>query len=264
VQELKKGKYTGKVNRCLSIHNTFISIIHYHPEEELTGMHYHENAHLCMLLQGEDKEKRNGISYIRNCGEVFFYPAGEVHATITQKRLRKSLVIEFEEPFLKAYGLSESQMEMGLRRNASAKFQLLKILHELEFTDNCKTLSFELSVLNLFRTPVPDHKKSIPKWSRLVNEMLWENWNQSISLEELSNAVQIHPVTISKYFCKYNHCTLGEYIKRIRVEKSIPLIKNTEMKLVEIAYHCGFADQSHFIRVFKETTGFLPAELRKI
>lgn len=264
MKALQKGKYTGKVSRGLSIHNTFISIVHYNPEDEYTGLHYHENPHLCMLLQGEDKEKRNGLSYIRNCGEVFFYPAGEPHATIEQKRLRKNFVIEFEEPFLKMYGLSQSTLEMSLHQNMHAKFQLLKLLHELEFVDSYQTLSIEASVLSLLKTPVQHTEKSIPKWNKLVQEVLWENWNTTVSLQDLSNAVHIHPVTISKYFYKYNHCTLGEYIRRIRVEKSIPLIKNSEMKLVEIAYHCGFADQSHFIRVFKETTGFLPAELRKI
>jgi AraC family transcriptional regulator len=264
MQEFKKGKYTGKVNRGLYIRNTFISVIHYYPEKEITGMHYHENAHLCMLLQGKDREQRNGLTYERNSGEVFFYPAGQVHASITQDSLRKSLVIEFEDPFLKTYGLSEPQMENGLRRNPYAKFQLLKLLHELEFTDNTTTLLIEDSLLNLFGTQVQHVNNNIPKWNKLVTEVLWDNWNQSISLEYLSIAVQVHPVTISKYFFKYNHCTLGEYIRRIRIEKSIPLIKNTELKLVQIAYHCGFADQSHFIRVFKETTGFLPGELRKI
>ncbi|MEW6737177.1 MAG: helix-turn-helix domain-containing protein [Acidobacteriota bacterium] len=42
------------------------------------------------------------------------------------------------------------------------------------------------------------------------------------------------------------------------------MIKNSQMSLTEIALHCGFADQSHFTRNFKEITGFLPKEFRKI
>jgi AraC family transcriptional regulator len=55
---------------------------------------------------------------------------------------------------------------------------------------------------------------------------------------------------------------LGEYLRKLKVQKSIALIKNSELPLTEIAYLCGFSDQSHFTKVFKETLGFLPKEFR--
>ena len=41
------------------------------------------------------------------------------------------------------------------------------------------------------------------------------------------------------------------------------MLKREEMSLTEIAYDCGFADQSHFIRVFKNTVGVTPFSFRK-
>jgi len=51
VQEFKKGNNTGKVNWGISINNTYISIVYYHPEMELTGMHYHEIPSFVVWLQ---------------------------------------------------------------------------------------------------------------------------------------------------------------------------------------------------------------------
>lgn len=59
-------------------------------------------------------------------------------------------------------------------------------------------------------------------------------------------------------------CTLGEYARQVKIEKAISLIGQSRGSLADIAYECGFADQSHFIRAFKSATGFLPGEFKKI
>ncbi|MGB1004752.1 MAG: helix-turn-helix domain-containing protein [Salibacteraceae bacterium] len=41
------------------------------------------------------------------------------------------------------------------------------------------------------------------------------------------------------------------------------LLKNTSLSTTEIAYECGFADQSHFIRTFKNLNGFTPKQYQK-
>ncbi len=264
MHKLYKGNYSGEINKWYSDSNTLISTVQYHPQNELLGMHYHENAHICMLLQGEDIEKRNGTSYSRKSGDVFFYPSGQAHGTINQKCHTKNFIIEFESAFLEKYELFDSQIETSLTKNKNAKFQLLRLFSELEHIDDCNSLTIEPLILELLFPRINHIKNNSPQWNKQVLEILSDNWNHEISLKELSMAVQIHPVTISKYFSLYNNCTIGEYIRRMRIEKSISLLKNTNMKLVEIAYYCGFADQSHFIRSFKKLTGFLPLELRKI
>ncbi len=67
----------------------------------------------------------------------------------------------------------------------------------------------------------------------------------------------------SKHFRKYFSCTLGEYRRRLMVKQSIPLIRESRLSLSEIAYSCAFADQSHFIRTFRQVTGFRPKDFRR-
>jgi AraC family transcriptional regulator len=83
------------------------------------------------------------------------------------------------------------------------------------------------------------------------------------SLNQLSVMLGLHPVTISRQFHHYYACTLGEYIRKLRVEKALTLIKEREHSLTEIAFASGFADQSHFIRAFKRFTGLLPLAYKK-
>jgi AraC family transcriptional regulator len=101
-------------------------------------------------------------------------------------------------------------------------------------------------------------------WAGRVNEFLQDNWNEPLSLTALARETNVHPVTISKNFRKYFSCTLGEYTRKLKVEKAMGLIKASKSSLTDTAYACGFADQSHFTRIFKQQTGFLPKDYQRL
>jgi AraC family transcriptional regulator len=259
---LSSGKSTGTILRSFSSEGVIIHTAEYSAEECHFGMHYHENPHLCFLLQGEDTECRKHSSYTRKTGDIHFYHAGEEHSSLSRTATTKNTLVEFEQTFLKEYGISEMQIEHAAQSCLDAKFLLLKMQKELLIADTCSSASIQALLLEFISYSVELSAKTAPLWARRVDELLRDKWNVPVSLDELSLAVGVHPVTISKHFRKYFACTLGEYLRKLKVEKSIILVKNSRLPLTEIAYQCGFADQSHFTKVFKETTGFLPKEFR--
>lgn len=103
-----------------------------------------------------------------------------------------------------------------------------------------------------------------PLWADKHEELLQDEWNRNFTLRELSAVLQVHLVTVSKNFSAYFGMSFGEYMRKIRIERSLALLKDTNMPLVAIAFHCGSADQSHFIQNFKQFTGFLPNHFRKL
>src|SRR5688572_30293693 len=100
---LGKGESTGKIVNSLSSNGAIINTTHYSVEECSQGMHYHENPHICFLFQGEDIESRNNHSYRRKTGDIYFYYAGEKHASLSRKNISKHTNIEFGEAFLRKY-----------------------------------------------------------------------------------------------------------------------------------------------------------------
>ena len=129
--------------------------------------------------------------------------------------------------------------------------------------------SIHLLLLDVLASPERLYKKEsghkpVPGWIGKVREYLADRWNETVSLQELSRASGVHPITISKHFPRYFSCTLGEYLRRLKIEKALALVKSSNRSLMEIAFECGFADQSHFIRVFKGLTGFIPNDFRKL
>jgi AraC family transcriptional regulator len=260
---LSEGKTTGKIIKSVKNSEAIISMTHYSIDECNQGMHYHENPHICFLFQGGDIETRNNHCYQRKTGDIYFYYAGEKHASIARKGISKHTNIEFGENFIKKFNLSETNIEKSVKDNLDAGFLILKIQQEMLIDDNCSHLAIQTLLLNLIDSSKPNNENA-PHWVKRLDDLLNDRWNEQITLEELAAATEKYPTTISKHFPKYFSCTLGEYVRKIRINKSIPLIKNSQMSLTEIAFHCGFADQSHFTRNFKEMTGFLPKEFRKI
>lgn len=120
-------------------------------------------------------------------------------------------------------------------------------------------------VLDLVKSTPQVQKDNIrPGWVNIIHELLQDRWNEQVTLQELSFAANVHPITISKHFPKYFSCILGEYMRKLKIEKALTLIKSTSFDLTVIALTCGFADQSHFIRTFKQITGFLPRQFQKL
>jgi AraC family transcriptional regulator len=82
-------------------------------------------------------------------------------------------------------------------------------------------------------------------------------WDEEMKLDDLAEVAGVHRVTVSKAFGKYFGCSFGEYRRRLRIERSFPMIR-AKKSLTDVALDCGFFDQSHFTRTFKNLTGFSP------
>lgn len=260
---LKAENYSGKKQKTIKSNYASVSIVEYDASSISLGMHYHDNAHISLILSGTDKERRNGISYYRNVGDLFFYQQGQIHGTLSQTGITKNLVIELTQSFEYDYKRDFTKLDFNDRKNSLFKLKLVKLFGEIIYNDNLLPLTLETLVSELSSIDNYRANKNLPEWHKTVREIVNDKWNHSISLTELSLAVKVHPVTISKYFNVYNNCTLTNYIKGIRVARSFALLQHTNLSLTEIAFECGFSDQSHFIRVFKAITGYSPNKIRK-
>ena len=78
----------------------------------------------------------------------------------------------------------------------------------------------------------------------------------------LSNIASKHGIT-PRYLHKLIYQNTGlsptSFNKINRFQFSLKLIGKNEQPLTSIAYHCGYFDQSHFIRDFKSFTGLTPS-----
>jgi AraC family transcriptional regulator len=259
---LKEGQYSGKVTSTYSVNGLIASITGYNEDSFNSENHYHENAHFSFALKGGCLEKKKE-DYEITPGHIVYYSAGEYHQVLKVSKPTKRINLEIEAAFFEKFGITDSDARMAVTRNPDVKFLMVKIFNELLTNDRFSEVSIQMVLLQLIKmTPSQGFNNSIPSWVRTVREFLNNHAEETITLSTLSSISNLHPVTISKQFPRYFSCTVGEYKRKLRIEKALKLI-TANHSLSDVAYECGFFDQSHFIRTFKKMTGFLPQQYQK-
>jgi AraC family transcriptional regulator len=106
---------------------------------------------------------------------------------------------------------------------------------------------------------------SLAPWQiRRVKTFVEEHLDQSISIRDLSGVARLS----STHFARAFKHSFGEaphaYIVRRRLRRARHLMLAGDIALSELAFACGFADQSHLCKVFRRTTGITPAAWRRM
>ena len=175
--------------------------------------------------------------------------------------------LEFEKNWLKENGISLHLWEGSqLIHNPQLHFLFAHIYREFILSDNFSEVAVEVLLVQICDA-LSDLKQinslQNPIWVDDLKELLHYD-TATLSLNYLSNELNVHPVHISRAAPKYLSMPLGEYIRQQKLKKALPLLLDSSITLTEITYQVGFSDQSHFNRVFKSHFNMNPSYFRKI
>ncbi len=99
-------------------------------------------------------------------------------------------------------------------------------------------------------------------WPERARRLIEEEFASPLSLAGIASAVGVHPVHLARQFRASQGCTVGEYIRRVRVAFARRELVMTDKPIAEIAHSSGFFDQSQMTKTFKRVTGQTPAAYR--
>ena len=93
--------------------------------------------------------------------------------------------------------------------------------------------------------------------------LIREYYKDGITLDEISRRLRVTPEYLGTLFHREVGTSFSAYIRSVRIDKAKELLCGTQLKLYEIAEETGYSDPKYFSKVFREVTGFTPAEYRK-
>jgi AraC family transcriptional regulator len=111
--------------------------------------------------------------------------------------------------------------------------------------------------------PVAQPKGFAPKLLRLVLEDIDANLDGDLSLQRLAALAGVSLDGFIRLFKQSTGMPPHQYVLRKRVERAQALLGNPALPLAEIALCAGFANQSHFSRMFHRMTGLAPRQFRR-
>ena len=96
----------------------------------------------------------------------------------------------------------------------------------------------------------------------LSQEFIHSNLSQNISLDELSRISSLSKYHFLRSFKESFGCTPHQYKQKLKVEKSIELIKKSNLSIQEIAWQLNYQEPASFNKAFRKITGFSPSMYR--
>jgi AraC-type DNA-binding domain-containing proteins len=99
-------------------------------------------------------------------------------------------------------------------------------------------------------------------WPDRARRLIEEEFASPLSLAGIASAVGVHPVHLARQFRASQGCTVGEYIRRVRVGFARRELVMTDKAIAEIALSAGFFDQSQLTKTFKRVSGRTPGKYR--
>lgn len=263
---LNPGLFSGETKSSWYANDIAMTEVEYHSEK--VDWHYHQNAFFSFIQRGIISEANKKGKYDYGAGTVLFQQAGEPHYNPQLKNQPAALYIEVTPAWAHRQDIDLQRLP-GFTEITDPDIKILfhRLNLESKTNDAGITLSAEeLLIYIITGYPEKNFNKytSAPKWVTETKDVLQSGFTEKLTLETLSRQVDVHPVHLCKYFRKFCGCTISEYVRKLRIERSLCILQKNDSSLTNIAYDCGFSDQSHFIRNFKQIVGTTPLHYKKM
>lgn len=266
MENLKTGTFYGETST--TIHLDFATITDTEYTHDKVDWHFHDNAYFTFILEGRVTEGNKKEVYNCTAGSLLFHNWQDAHYNIKPKGFTRGFHVELNENWFKQMAMQRNSLQGSFAvSNPDIKFLFYQLVKESKTLDDLTAMTTEsllLEVLGRMQHDKLSSSNKVPLWVNQLRSILNDEVAFKFTLNGLAAELGIHPAHLSRDFSKYFDCNLGEYIRKLRIEKAFALLPDHNKSLTEVANECGFADQSHFLRCFKRYNNSKPSSYRKL
>lgn len=243
----------------------------------MAAMHLHNHYEFFFLLSGERIYFINDRTYSLQAGDMIFIKPHEIHKTVNYKSSQyERILLSFEFSFLDeitqlfpeldlAALFDENLLRVKSEEQTQIELILFRLLAEQTASRATSTAQMKLLLMHLLimifdlRKEQADQQFSYPnavheKISEIIR-YINQNFRSSISLDEISDQFFISKYYFCRNFKTITGLSFIKYLNYVRVKEAQNLLRNSNLRIADVAKRCGFDSTSHFSRVFKTTCG---------
>jgi AraC family transcriptional regulator len=260
VTRLPSGRFYGRSLRTLEVAGFALTECAYQAGAVLPR-HSHARALFTFVVAGVYQERIGRRSAIRRRSALLYIPGDltheEVHATAGRR-----LVVEVTDDCLSRFGSGPAALTGALDLSGGEGRRLaLRMYQELCGADAHTALVLEglgLELLTLTCRRGARTEQQPPAWLVTVRDELDAGFAHPFTLAAIAARAGVHPVHLAQAFRRWFGCTLGEYVRELRLNDACAALVRSDASIADIALAAGFADQSHLCRVFRRLKGISP------
>lgn len=236
-----------------------------HQKNSIAG--WNEDLQICFCTDGEGYIFINGKRHQIKKGQFAVIPPQKIYCLESElKMIYASLTITrdyFSNMNLDAEKLRFPQIVSGPKLYSLFLSLIKTESNRIDFKEARQSL-IVLEIINellasfLLKRP-PHIRDGGSKNVKKVILYISENFSEKISLNDISEKLEINKFTLAREFKALTNKTIFEYINIFRCLEAEKLIKNG-LRIKEAAKNCGFNNFSYFTKTFKYYIGRLPSK----
>lgn len=284
------GEREGNKLRDILFHNaeeTFIVSQRKALSHHMPTNHFHSTFEIYYLISGKREFFIKDRTLVIHQGDIVIISPNILHRTTnTEKPKHERFIVNIHEKHLAQISSSYLDIYQPLFENdyliiSCPLNELLtidsltqKVIEEIEEQrPGCEiyaqTLILQMLIIccrhikqhNMqpIESPSPMHER-ISEVVRYLNS----HYMNKLSLQSVAEKFYISPYYLSRFFKEATGFTFVEYLNSVRIKEAKRLLENSSMKVNLISKKVGFGSVTHFGRVFKEVTGYVPLHYRKM
>jgi two-component system response regulator YesN len=218
----------------------------------------HPYFHLIMLRLDSETDLRLEHFIVENVMSELIDTAGDGFVASIDSKSLLGLVTLREEQGL---GPLIEQMRSHLKRYLKIPFQ---VVHSDRITDLDAVPEQVKRMHKSSESQVYDHYASGgEKAVEVALQYIRSHMASELTLEKVSSVVYLNPVYFSQLFKQKTGGGFKEYVTGLRLERAMELLRDSELKIGEIAEKVGYPDVRHFSQIFRKKAGCTPSEYRQ-
>ncbi|WP_336772759.1 AraC family transcriptional regulator [Paenibacillus sp. MMO-58] len=246
--------------------------------------HFHSTYEIFCLMSGKREFFIKDRTLVIHEGDIVIIPPNILHRTTnTETPEHERLIVNIHEKHMAAgsymdvlHPLFEKEyliVKCTLQDRLAMETMLQTMITEMSekkpgFELYALTLALQMlmiccrhvksSRVETFESPSPMHER-ISEVVRYMNS----HYMNELSLHLLAEKFYVSPYYLSRFFKEATGFTFVEYLNSVRIKEAKKLLEQSSMKVNLIAKRVGFGSVTHFGRVFKSVTGYVPLHYRK-
>ncbi len=251
-----------------------------------TQLHWHTEVEIIYVIKGEIKVVCEHQDYLMQKNDLILFNSNALHTTSAtgnesavficiqmNKKLFEDHCKDFDDVTLKCNTKIESkhsEQDYDLIRMIISRM-MLAINNGKAYKELLVESWLSILIYQLLRNFVEDsaqqvHRKiaykNMERLKRIISHIN-NNYQNTLTLHEIADSEHLNLHYLSHFINDNLGISFQQYLTDVRFEAVLEKLINTDMKIIDVVYECGFSDVNNFYKLFKKRYGTTPLNYRK-
>jgi AraC-like DNA-binding protein len=241
----------------------------------MTAQHTHDGYELYYLFSGERDYFIRDRTYRVERGSFVFIEKEELHRTVdTGVPDHERVVFNFTGALLEGFpwighnGVVKLSPQEQWKGESLARELIAEAKGEAPGRDVMLEALFKQLLLLVFRAQADrseeeEQPSAVHRTMSEIAAYVGANYQETLLLRDVAKRFYISSYYLSR---KFKQCTgfgFAEYVQLVRIREAQRLLRETDMKMIDVAERAGIGPVSNFHKLFKKLNGCSPLQYRK-